>query len=135
MRLTPAMTADIDRVTHLLGGHTPAGPVTATVRDLTAAPRTTTSAVYVAWDVYGRCRYVGSVYRPADRRAVRDRMTEHLRQRQRRENWYAVTVFALHPDVTEADVRQCEGWAAYALDPLEGSAHPVPRLEARAAAA
>lgn len=99
------------------------------VHSLLTARLTATSAVYVTWDVRGRCRYVGSVRRPAARAAARDRIKEHLDDDVRRGHWYAVTVLPLRTALTLEQVRLCEGWAARVLRPLEGSAHPRVSVE------
>jgi len=125
------MSEQIRRVRRLIGEYlTDTGPATVTVAALHAAMRTPRSAVYVTWDSRGRCRYVGSVHRPAARTAIRDRLGEHARIPLRRTSWYAVTVFPLRDDVTVDVVRHHEGWVAYALDPLDGSGHPVAAMQA-----
>ncbi|MBB2943286.1 hypothetical protein FB565_002999 [Actinoplanes lutulentus] len=130
MRPSAPMSAQIHRVRRLIGEHlAEPGPATVPVAALTAAVRTPRSAVYVTWDSRGRCRYVGSVHRPAARAAVADRLAEHARIPARRRTWYAVTVFPLLDGVTVDLVRHHEGWAAYALDPLDGSAHPAAGMQ------
>lgn len=98
---------------------------TVTVARLQRTSATPVAAVYIAWDVHGRCRYVGSVRRPQDATAVRDRMREHLRQPDRRAAWYAVTVLPVRRDVSLEVIRRFEGWVALALNPSGGSAHPI----------
>ncbi len=102
---------------------------TTTVADLMQVRRGPASAVYVTWDIQGRCRYVGSVRRVADRAAVRSRIGEHLRRPDRRGTWYAVTVLPLLVDLEIEVVHECEGRVARRLNPVDGTAHPVPRVD------
>ncbi|MER7847487.1 hypothetical protein ABTZ03_26500 [Kitasatospora sp. NPDC096077] len=91
-------------------------------RQITAA-----SAVYVVWDVRGRCRYVGSVHREAPT-AVSNRLAEHHQHRteggMRREEWALLTVLPMRGDASLPVVLATEGWAARILGPLDGVAHP-----------
>jgi len=120
------MLAKIDAATVIIGPVRAGTVTTDTVPALRQVTRTPASAVYVAWDVRGRCRYVGSVRRPQSRAAVRDRLGEHLADGdQRKAGWYALTVIPLRRDLDVAAVRLCEGWIAYRLNPSDGSAHPV----------
>jgi hypothetical protein len=98
---------------------------TVTVDHLARAVSTPTAAVYIVWDAWGRCRYVGSVRRRRDAAPVRDRMREHLRQPVRRAKWYAATVLPVTETTSLEMLRTCEGWVALALGPAEGSAHPA----------
>ncbi|MEW5631192.1 hypothetical protein AB1388_32285 [Streptomyces hydrogenans] len=88
---------------------------------------TTASAVYVTWDVRGRCRYVGSVHRGAPT-AVSNRLAEHHQHRTegcvRREEWALLTVLPMRADASLPTVLAAEGWAARILSPLDGVAHP-----------
>ncbi|WP_103338810.1 hypothetical protein [Amycolatopsis sp. CA-126428] len=96
---------------------------------------TPTSAVYITWDPRGGCRYVGSGCRLEDVTAVRARVREHLRRRERRARWYAVTILPVTPKTSLEVIRRCEGWVAFVLRPAEGSAHPLIDMEAPITAA
>jgi hypothetical protein len=102
---------------------------TSTVADLMGTRRGPASAVYVAWDTHGRCRYVGSVRRVKDRAAVRSRIGEHLRRPERRGMWYAITVLPLLVDLEIEVVHECEGRVARRLKPVDGTAHPIPQMD------
>ncbi|MGY2873455.1 hypothetical protein ACVW00_000645 [Marmoricola sp. URHA0025 HA25] len=87
------------------------------------------AAVYVTWDLRGRCLYVGSVRRSRSRAAARDRLREHLRDPERLASWYAVSVLPLRLDLGLEVVRLCEGWVAGELRPRDGVAHPAISLD------
>ena len=97
--------------------------VEAAWREITAP-----SAVYVAWDARGWCRYVGSVYRQQPT-AVGDRLAEHHRHPHhgpaRRRDWVLMTVMPIRADAPRTVVLAAEGWAARLLVPLDGGAHPA----------
>ncbi|MFV2086810.1 hypothetical protein [Micromonospora sp. LOL_021] len=108
--------------------------LTVTLREVLRARATPSTAVYFAWDLFGRCRYVGSVRRPKARAAVRDRLREHLGHDDRRAGWHALTVLPLRPDLDLERVRLCEGWVARLLVPLDGCTHPMLSAEMALAA-
>lgn len=116
--LDEAGSVDDDAVTGL----------TTTIQQALSARHGPRSAVYIAWDTRGRCRYVGSVRRPQSRSAVRARLKEHMTHADRRSTWYAVTVVPLCDDLTTDQVRHCEGLVARLLCPTDGTAHPVPKI-------
>lgn len=84
-------------------------------------------AVYITYDVWAGCRYVGSVAR-ADGGAAAPRLGEHYsghRGKTKRETWNRIVVLGLSEALPVDVVRQVEGRVAYALAPLDGSAHPA----------
>lgn len=86
-----------------------------------------TQAVYVAYDAWAACRYVGSVAR-ADDTAVAARLREHYRGaggRAKRQVWDRLVVIGLADDLPVRLVRAAEGRVAFSLAPLDGSAHPT----------
>ncbi|MFE4258265.1 hypothetical protein [Streptomyces sp. NPDC056883] len=95
------------------------------------------NAVYIAWDVRCRCRYVGSVDRQ-ERTAVGARLAEHHKHptegRERQAEWALLTVLPIRSDATPQIVRAAEGWAARLLSPQDGNAHPCIDLAAPPAA-
>lgn len=85
-----------------------------------------TPAVYVAYDSWARCRYVGSVARTEA--AVAGRLREHYRDpagARKRRSWDRLVVVGLSEDLEDVVVRQAEGRVAFRLAPLDGSAHPA----------
>ncbi|MGW2147210.1 hypothetical protein ACWCOT_23115 [Nonomuraea bangladeshensis] len=126
MKPHSVMLAQINRAARTVAQASSGAAVTSTIRAVDRQKSTPKAAVYVAWDMHGRCRYVGSVRRPGSRTAVRDRVREHFaKYPDRRANWYALTILPLRDDLDIDQVRMCEGWVAYMLTPMEGAAHPV----------
>jgi hypothetical protein len=80
-------------------------------------------AVYVIWDQFGQCRYVGKVNR-SQVTAVGDRLGEHLRQGERRRYWTYITALHLHIQLNDDQVKECEGWASWQLGPADGKRRP-----------
>ncbi|WP_217913089.1 hypothetical protein [Miltoncostaea marina] len=72
------------------------------------------NAVYIATDVAGTVRYVGSC-----RRGVTARLNEHVRQPSRARGWDGVWVIALRDDLPRVIVELCEGRVGRYLRPLD----------------
>lgn len=130
--LSTSMTRDLDKVSRRLKPALAAAwdgvdvaRWTLGIPRLLRQPTTPTSAVYVAWDHRGKCRYVGSVCRPESPRAVVERIREHMRLVDRRVRWSVITVFPLRSHLSTKIVRICEGKAAEVLRPRDGVQHPL----------
>jgi hypothetical protein len=83
------------------------------------------SGVYVVCEPLERVHYVGSVYRPASRCGVADRLREHLRDGYKRLSWKTVWVLPLRVDAPRAVVRSVEACVGRDLVPLGGGRLPA----------
>ena len=90
------------------------------------------AAIYVACDVEGTCRYVGSVTR-AQGFGLAGRIAEHLGEFEKRRLWHTIWVLPLHAETPVDEVRRIEGVAGAHLGPSDNKWLPQPRPEEAAA--
>lgn len=83
-------------------------------------------AVYIICDGLGRVQYVGSVCRPDNADGVARRLSEHLRNRLKRQTWQSAAVLWLRSETPLEVVRSVEGAVGSDLLPLGN--RRLPRL-------
>jgi hypothetical protein len=81
-------------------------------------------AVYIIEDRLGEVLYVGSVHRQADTAGLARRLREHMGNNGKSMTWQYVTLIALKPETSRAEVRRIEGVVAFDLRPRSGERHP-----------
>ena len=86
-------------------------------------------AIYIAMNAVGDVDYVGSVVRPGNDHALRDRIREHLHDRRRATRWTHLYVIPLVPEIPAATVRHLEGEVGTILRPSRN--RRLPRASTR----
>lgn len=81
-------------------------------------------AVYVALGLSGEVLYVGSVVRPEDSKGMQARLSEHLRHKERFQQWDTLILFPLRSDTPLVAVRRIEGRIGAHLRPSMSRALP-----------
>ena len=73
--------------------------------------------LYIVVDRHGVVSYVGSVARYGDKGGIASRLTEHLTDPKRKQDWTHIHVLPLKEELTAEDVRTLEGRVGRLLRP------------------
>lgn len=82
--------------------------------------------VYVVFDAWDMCVYVGKVCSSSDSERLRSRFREHLNNAVKRETWHLYYVLPLRAAASNAQVEKTEGWVARHLQPSGSQRSPNP---------
>lgn len=87
--------------------------------------------VYIVYDAWDKCVYVGKVCSDADAERLKSRFNEHLGDPRKLNHWHHFHVLALNGKASNAHVQKVEGFVARHLRPTDSLRSPNPRRRPR----
>lgn len=82
--------------------------------------------VYIVFDVWDACVYVGKVCSDLDSRRLESRFGEHLADPTKFDTWHHFYVLPMKPGASNAQVEKTEGWVAQHMQPSGSKRSPNP---------
>lgn len=83
--------------------------------------------VYMVFDIWDKCVYVGKVGSSIDLVRLGSRFNEHLRDPIKRSKWHHFYVLPMKRSASNAHIEKVEGWVARRLRPSDTQRSPNPR--------
>jgi hypothetical protein len=87
--------------------------------------------VYVVFDAWDNCVYVGKVCSATDSERLQSRFSEHLSDPVKLNSWHHYYVLPMKDKATNAYIEKTEGWVARHLRPTGSQRSPNPRRARR----
>lgn len=82
--------------------------------------------VYIVFDAWGKCVYVGKVCSDSDAQRLQSRFREHLSDPTKFDNWHHFYVLPMKQRASNMAIEKTEGWVALHMQPSGSQRSPNP---------